>query len=785
MLCIGGAVLLVASSRLSGFALIGDSWPAGTEIVMHLSLSRAATGFQDGSASWNASAADALRIWNEHLGTVRFVEAGSVASKNGDGVNSVFFSSSVYGEKFGTNTIAVTVGFNDATNPAIIVETDVIFNTAERWNSYRGPVQFDSSGKPIYDLKRVALHEFGHVLGLDHPDKKGQPDAHALMNSAYGDNDALTDDDIAGAQHLFGGRPAGGGFGRLLRTLNLQVDRLAADPVRPRVYATMGGTNSVAVIDIDTLAVIKTIPVGERPFGLSVSVDGSKLWVANRGSASAAIGVIDLNTLEALPSLAGPQPAYDVEEGINGRLYATAPSYPGQLMQIDSRTGAATLFGWMGNHTGFLEITRDRRTLFYGDHRGGTIEKFDVSSSTPVQVKYEWQRSSNSMDLALSSDGSFLLFPGGGGTPGFSYSTAKIAASDLSISANAFQSGPYPGVIAISGDDAVVYLAVSTGSNRIISFNAETFAETGSVELGTDLSHGDLVVDRTGAYLFMAANSYNGPVETRVYATGRTNVRRALPAAPKTLVNVSTRLRSEAGEDALIGGFIISGIEPKTVVVRAIGPSLPVLDRLEDPSLTLHDGNGEIAKNDDWITDSAAVLETELSPQNERESVIVRTLQPGAYTAVVRGSRAETGVALVEVYDLTAANSSTLANISTRGKVETGDNVMIGGFIIGGGETTRVIVRAIGPSLRGSNVPGALADTTLDLHDGNGALLASNDDWRIGQEAEIVATTIPPSDDLEAAVVQNLQPGNYTAVVRGKAESSGVALIEVYNLDGN
>ncbi len=139
-----------------------------------------------------------------------------------------------------------------------------------------------------------------------------------------------------------------------------------------------------------------------------------------------------------------------------------------------------------------------------------------------------------------------------------------------------------------------------------------------------------------------------------------------------------------------------------------------------------------------------------------------------------------------------SSNSSTsnsrlgkIANISTRGRVETGDNVMIGGFILGGDQPTKVIVRAIGPSLTGQGVPGALADTTLTLVDGNGATLAENDNWKSDQEAEIIATSVPPTHALESAIVRTLAPGNYTAIVRGKNASTGVGLVEVYNLETN
>jgi hypothetical protein len=160
-------------------------------------------------------------------------------------------------------------------------------------------------------------------------------------------------------------------------------------------------------------------------------------------------------------------------------------------------------------------------------------------------------------------------------------------------------------------------------------------------------------------------------------------------------------------------------------------------------------------------------------------------LSPGAYTAILQGKNGGEGVGLVEVYDLGLGANSTPANISTRGFVDTGDNVMIGGFIIGGGSvgSAKVIVRAIGPSLGTFGVTGALADPMLEAQDANGLTIASNDNWRSDHEAEIIATTIPPTDDLESAIVATLAPGNYTAIVRGVNGTTGVALVEAYQLE--
>ena len=178
-------------------------------------------------------------------------------------------------------------------------------------------------------------------------------------------------------------------------------------------------------------------------------------------------------------------------------------------------------------------------------------------------------------------------------------------------------------------------------------------------------------------------------------------------------------------------------------------------------------------------------MATGIPPTNDLESAIVETLDPGSYTAILSGKNGGTGIGLVEVYDLDQAAVSQLANISSRGFVDTDDNVMIGGFIIGGGggSGSTVIVRAIGPSLTAQNITGALADPSLDLYDANGMIIASNDNWKDTQEAEVTATTIPPTNDSESAIVDFLVPGAYTAIVRGVNGTTGVAFVEVYNLN--
>jgi hypothetical protein len=261
------------------------------------------------------------------------------------------------------------------------------------------------------------------------------------------------------------------------------------------------------------------------------------------------------------------------------------------------------------------------------------------------------------------------------------------------------------------------------------------------------------------------------------------NILAAATAAPTVhLANISTRLPVGSGDNVLIAGFTITGSQPKKVIVRGLGPLLPVNANLADPTLELHDSFGGIAAgNDNWRDAQQDELKaTTIPPVNDYDSAIVKSLAPGAYTAVLAGKGITTGVGLVEVYDLDLMADSRLANIATRGRVGEGDDVLICGTIAVGNGTTTVLFRALGPS---TGVPGALNDPTLELHDGQGATIATNDNWQDTQAAAIQNTTIPPNDPREAAILRDLTPGAYTAVVRGKNGTTGVAVIDAYQLN--
>jgi hypothetical protein len=254
------------------------------------------------------------------------------------------------------------------------------------------------------------------------------------------------------------------------------------------------------------------------------------------------------------------------------------------------------------------------------------------------------------------------------------------------------------------------------------------------------------------------------------------------------LVNLSTRAFVGTGGNVVIGGFIVQGSQPVTVILRGIGNSLPALgisNALDDPVIELRSGDNLIATSDDFIDDSTAstIASYHLDPSNGRESAILATLNPGNYTVVLRAfDSADTGIGLIELYDLHTTGGRA-GNISTRGPVLGGNQVLIGGFIVGGGQNKDVVVRAIGPSLSALGVSGALSDPTVELRDSSGSLITSNDNWQTDPNAPLIQSEgLSPGNPAESALQATLSPGSYTAIVRGANNSTGVGLVEIYDL---
>lgn len=439
------------------------------------------------------------------------------------------------------------------------------------------------------------------------------------------------------------------------------------------------------------------------------------------------------------------------------------------------------------------------------DHNlpGVTIGSIAGSGCVSLGVNLNLTAGSNNLSTTFSG----VIFDNSG-----SGSLTKIGTGTLILSAvNAYGGGTsiVDGTLVAANDGALgtgdVSLPVSSATLTLQNGTTNNYiADTASV---TIVSNSTLNLDFTGSPdraaslvvdgveqmpgLYGSAESgatnqlpeFFGPGEILIVGPGPApSPSPSASPSPTVLGNISTRLRVGTDDNVLIAGFIITGLQPKKVLLRGIGPSLPLAGQLADPILELVGPNGLIMSNDNWrdSPDKQEIIDRGFALGNDLESAIVATLAGnGLYTVILRGASNGAGIGLVEAYDLDLTVDSELANISTRGFVQTLNDVMIGGFNVLGGDSQEVLIRAIGPSLP---VAGKLANPTLELYDKEGALITSSDDWKETQQSQIEATGLAPRDDRESAILLALAPDSYTAIVRGKDGSTGVALVEVYNV---
>jgi hypothetical protein len=357
---------------------------------------------------------------------------------------------------------------------------------------------------------------------------------------------------------------------------------------------------------------------------------------------------------------------------------------------------------------------------------------------------------------------------------------------DGDTGANNLQNFPDVSLVSHAAGNTTIVSALDSVANT--TYRIEFFAGSGYGEGQTFLGATNVTTDGNGhASIDYVVPQIAADQRITMTATDPNGNTSEFGSAAGQLLNISTRSRVEGGEKVLIGGFIVSGANPKKVIIRGIGPSLAaygVPGAMANPILELRDDTGSLATNDNWKSAQRAEIEaTGIPPVNDLEAAIVRTLpaNDAHYTAILRDNNDTPGIGVVELYDLDATADSAFANISTRGLVKTNNDILIGGFIAGRG-LTKVILRAIGPSLVTAGVADPLQDPRLQLFNASGTAIATNDDWKTTQRLEIEASGLPPNDDRESAVIASLPPGNYTAVVRGKNNETGIAVVEVYNL---
>jgi hypothetical protein len=428
-------------------------------------------------------------------------------------------------------------------------------------------------------------------------------------------------------------------------------------------------------------------------------------------------------------------------------------------------TGGVSGLGYLpgGNYSATLALSSDGSTIIGVSNR-------DPDDFFSEAALFMWTPSSGMIDL---------------GRPEYTYGYSEIFQSG-GVSADGTVAAV--GMSDVVSDATNVSYIVNTAQKSYIEFTEAVAIAGGSSAI---VGWSDFVIRGmtvNGNTVFGRARNPDGKTEGFIAQFAPGFLRKM--ERPARLANIATRLRVGSGNRVSIAGFIITGNAPKRVLLRGIGPSLTgqgVQDALADPVLTLHRPDGTAVTNDDWKSSQRTDIEASgVAPADDREAAIVATLAPGSYTAVLSGKNSAIGVGLVELYDLNSTADARLANISTRGFVDTGESAMIGGVIVRKG-TTRVLIRAIGPSLQAAGVTGALVDPQLNLHDANGTLYRSNDNWKetddeYNDAAAITRSGLAPSDDRESAIRTFLLPGNWTAIVRGAGGGTGVALVEVYDL---
>ncbi|MDB6126871.1 MAG: hypothetical protein JWM35_767 [Verrucomicrobia bacterium] len=698
-------------------------WQPGS-ITMHIKLGTTPT-LSDGS-NYSTCAQNAMGIWNSSLGNVQFASTIDAVSGTDSTnlVNELAFSATVEGTAWGSGVLAVTLS---SSFPSVHerVSSDILFNTAYTWDSYRGNLQ--SSTK---DLRRVALHELGHVLGLDHPDQAGQT-VTAIMNSTISNLDTLAADDISGVQSLYGlpgvtTPPANDAF---TNATAITLSSNAAVVIGTTVYATKetGEPNHAGH------------PGGKSSWWKWVATSGGTMTIDTNGSRfDTMIAVYTGSSVSALTSVAsnddaGTNLSYSMVTFpvVNGTTYWIAVD--GFINASVAENGYVTLNLTLSPTATLVAPSFATQPASVTLTPGGTAQ-FTVVANGNLAPTLQWQR-----------------LPAGTGT--------WVTLSN---------SGSYTGVTTATLTVSSAALAMTTDRFRCVATNAT----------GTATS--------TSAIL-----TVNSTVD------------------PGRLINLSVRSFAGTGAQTLIVGIVIGGAgtsASKPVLIRGVGPTLTtygVPGALVDPQLELYVQGAAtpFVTNDDWAGNSQitfvvnAVGAFAFSSSASKDAALYTSPAGGVYSVKVLGAAGTTGIALAEIYDATpagtfAATTPRLVNVSARTQVGTDASALIAGFVIGGTTPCKVMIRGIGPTLTGYGVPGALADPYLELFlQGSTTPLNTNDDWSTASNAAAVqaaATQVGAfslaSGSKDAVLYVTLQPGIYSAKVSGVNNTTGVGLVEIYEV---
>jgi hypothetical protein len=714
-------------------------WPDGN-IVMHLQLG-ASPALADGK-TWNTAAADMLAEWNQSLVRSRltWVADSNAPIGEGNGTNNVIFAGNIFGRSFGDSTLAVTTVWRVGTRRT---EADVIFNTKYRWDSYRGPLR-SAPGADNAEFSRVAVHEFGHVLGLGHPDEAGQFVA-AVMNSRSGDTDGLTVDDRDGAAFLYASNTGS---------------------VAPRITLPLFDQNPVEGDAVDFSVGIS----GTAPFTYQWRRNGVVQGVSTAAWTLSNVATVSSGVWSVIVT--------------NSRGTATSS----MVLTVTSRPVAPA-------------ITRQPAST---SARTGQTVTFAVTATGSTPRYYQWRKNGGPLGLATNNDtytlteaqfsdaGTYTVEVSNGG--GMVTSADAVLTVVAATIPPAFAAAPQSQ--AIAAGSTVVFHAPATGEPAP-SYQWRRGTTTIAGATSAMLVLRGVTAADAGTYSCLATNSAG----TATSAPATLSLSASADAG--RLVNLSILTTISASDPLFTVGTVIGGPNTsgtKPLLVRAVGPALAgfgVADLLLDPKLELIAG-APLAANDNWGTEAGiaevfAQVGAFSLANGSRDAALFRpALTPRAYSVQISGMGAATGAVIAELFDATPATTfgpatPRLVNVSVLKPIPAGGLLTVG-FVIGGTTARTVLVRAMGPALTqfGLDATQVLADPRLTLFNTASARIAENNDWGGDPQLTTVAGSVGAfapraASSTDAVLLLTLAPGNYTAQVPGSG-AGGTALVEVYEV---
>ena len=808
MRCVLICALAVLALPAHAYNLLGPRWKT-SRVTMHLQLGSAGGTLIDGNTSWDDVAEGALATWNTVLTNVQFsvVRDSTAERRRGNGLNNVFFATTVYGDAFGARTLGVTASNSSGTDSNSYTEADVIFNSNTGFNSYRGVLRRGSDGFALGEFRRVAIHEFGHVLGLDHPDDIGQSVA-AVMNANMSDVDTIATDDINGARALYGSgvtstapaistQPASQSVA-VGQSANFSV---SASGTAPLTYQWRRNGTAISGAVGSTYSIVSVTAADAAGYSATVSNSAGSVTSNTATLTVTAAPVTPPAGTTGTTGATGTR-ATAASVGLNttasGRI-ATGGEVNYFRLAV---TAAGTLtVATTGSMDTIGELQDANGTVLASDDDSGAASNFSITRVVGIGTYFVAVRTF--LSTATGSYGlgvAFTATPGTvvTGTTGASGTRATAASVALNTTAS--------GRIATGGEVNYFRLAVTaagtltvttTGSTDTIgelqdangtvlasdddSGAASNFSITRVVGIGTYF-----VAVRT--FLSTATGSYG--LGVAFTATPGTVVPPVGPSAPASrLANLSVRT-TLARAQTLIVGFTVSG-GSKPVLVRAAGPALGALGLtgfLPDPVLELYKDSVLLESNDDWPSSLAANFAgvgAFAFSAGSFDAAFLENLS-GGYSAWARSVTSKgSGTVLVEAYDAGSGSAVRLSNLSARNRVGTGNDILIAGFFIAGTGTQRVLIRAVGPSLAAFGLTGLLADPKLEIYNSAGAKITENDNWDATLSSTFSsagAFALTPGGK-DAALIVILPAGaTYTVQVKGADGGTGEGLIEVYEL---